>query len=104
MSVLFGWQLVQAKGTPGSHGAHMGATATFGLTVACTSCHPNNTLNGHLTGAVELNGFTYSTSLTDYTSGTFGRCTTTTCHNNGRGTAVQTPVWGAASVCPATRW
>ena len=86
------------KGTPGSHGAHMAATTNFGLTVACTSCHPNNAgNNGHLNGSVALNGFTYSTSLTDYTSSTFGRCTTTTCHNNGRGTAVQTPVWGTVS-------
>jgi predicted CxxxxCH...CXXCH cytochrome family protein len=88
------------KATPGSHGAHMNATGTFGITsIACTSCHPNNTLNSHLSGAVNLNGgFVYSTSLTDYTSATFGRCTTTTCHNNGKGTAVQTPVWGTASV------
>jgi predicted CxxxxCH...CXXCH cytochrome family protein len=87
------------KGTPGSHGQHMAAATTFGIsTVACTSCHPNNAgNNGHLNGSVALNGFTYSTSLTDYTSSTFGRCTTTTCHNNGRGTAVQTPVWGTAS-------
>lgn len=87
------------KVTPGSHGAHMNAAGTFGITtIACTSCHPNNVgSNGHLNGSVSVNGFTYSTSLTDYTSGTFGRCTTTTCHNNGRGIAVQTPVWGATS-------
>ncbi|MDZ4185070.1 MAG: CxxxxCH/CxxCH domain-containing protein [Desulfuromonadales bacterium] len=87
------------KTTSGSHGPHMNAAGTFGITsIACTSCHPNNTLNGHLNGTVDLNGgFAYSASLTDYTSTTFGRCTTTTCHNNGRGTAVQTPVWGTAS-------
>ena len=87
------------KGTPGSHGPHMNAAGTFGITtIACTSCHPNNAgNNGHLDGSVGLNGFTYSTSLTDYTSSTYGRCTTTICHNNGRGTAVQTPVWGVSS-------
>jgi predicted CxxxxCH...CXXCH cytochrome family protein len=84
------------KGTPGSHGAHMNAAGTFGITtIACTSCHPNNTLNNHLNDAVNLNGgFAYNASLTDYTSSTFGQCTTTTCHNDGRGAAVESPVWG----------
>ncbi|PLX96036.1 MAG: hypothetical protein C0621_02520, partial [Desulfuromonas sp.] len=87
------------KGTPGSHTAHMGASGTFGLTVACISCHPDNSGdNGHLTGAVDLNGgFAYTTSLSDYTDVTYGQCTTTTCHNDGKGSAVQSPVWGTAS-------
>ncbi|MDT8442159.1 MAG: CxxxxCH/CxxCH domain-containing protein [Desulfuromonadales bacterium] len=86
------------KGVPGSHGAHMAANGTFGLNVNCASCHPDNSGdNGHLTGVVELNGFTYSASLSDYGDTTYGRCTTTVCHNDGKGSAVQTPVWGAVS-------
>ena len=49
-----------------------------------------------ITGTVGLNGFTYSASLTEFTSASFGQCTTTTCHNDGKGSAVQTPVWGRA--------
>jgi hypothetical protein len=52
----------------GSHAAHMGATGTYGLTVACVSCHPDNGVNnGHMTGTAELANMTalsYSAALT----------------------------------------
>jgi hypothetical protein len=39
----------------GSHGAHMAAAGSYGISVACGSCHPDNTgLFDHMDGAVAL--------------------------------------------------
>ena len=87
----------------GSHGAHMAASGSYGISMACGSCHPDNTgLFDHMDAAV-----TFSIASTGYTGnaaapyGTpFGSCTTSTCHNDGTGSAVATSTWGTSIAGP----
>jgi len=84
----------------GSHDEHMGATTTFGLAVACTSCHGTLPVsNAHLNNVVNFAaGMNYTPAATDV-GGTLGSCSTSTCHNDGTAaaTAVPTPTWNTAS-------
>ncbi|MDT8442635.1 MAG: CxxxxCH/CxxCH domain-containing protein, partial [Desulfuromonadales bacterium] len=87
----------------GSHGAHMAAAGTYGIPVNCDSCHPNNgTAYGHMTGSValSLSNLTYSAGTAAPYNTTFGACSTTTCHNDGQGSAVATSTWGTAIADP----
>jgi predicted CxxxxCH...CXXCH cytochrome family protein len=72
----------------GSHDEHLNASGTFGInTIGCTSCHPNHGATmDHRDGSNDIN-FSYAASS----------CTTSTCHNNGKGTAVPTPAWNTPS-------
>lgn len=76
----------------GSHTAHMGAAGTFGINmIVCTSCHIDNGTNtAHLDNAVDFQvGVPYNSVTTT--------CTTTSCHTDGAGSAVETPTWGTPS-------
>jgi predicted CxxxxCH...CXXCH cytochrome family protein len=87
----------------GSHGAHMAAAGTYGITVDCVNCHVDNTgSDGHMTGAVDLTavGGTYSGNLPSPYGTPFGTCQTSTCHNDGTGTAVVTSTWGTSIAGP----
>lgn len=80
------------------HDAHMTANTNFGRNITCTDCHSNNTGNyGHFMvggvprGYVDFSGtvfFRYTTAdrIIPGTRNT-GYCTTSVCHNDGRGTA-----------------
>lgn len=77
----------------------------------CTPCHvfnsPNH-INGSINfiGAISYNSATLTPEQLTTVGGTnaFGKCNTTVCHNDGRGTAVPTPDWNqtAASVGKTT--
>jgi predicted CxxxxCH...CXXCH cytochrome family protein len=81
----------------------MNATATFGMTIGCTSCHPDwQTVPnyGHMSGSVNLvnmTGLTYGGTVGIPYGAPFGGCTTTTCHANGKGVAAPSPTWGVVS-------
>lgn len=80
------------------HDAHVTANTNFGRNITCTDCHSNNTGNyGHFMvagvprGYVDFSGtvfFRYTTAdrIIPGTRNT-GYCTTSVCHNDGRGTA-----------------
>ncbi|TYO97132.1 putative CxxxxCH...CXXCH cytochrome family protein [Geothermobacter ehrlichii] len=106
----------------GTHPNHLNATATFGLTITCDKCHPDNTGNyGHFiksTGpttvnqAVQFGGTVitgaqqspvvdgkYSGEVALPNTG-YGTCGTTACHNNGQGGAPNnsTYTWGTTNI------
>jgi len=85
----------------GSHTEHVSIAGTFGINpIDCNSCHPDNgTLYGHMDEAVDVSVTApgYAGTLTAPWGTTFGTCTTSDCHNEGTGSAVETPVWGTAS-------
>ena len=101
----------------GSHSPHMNASGTFGVTITCTSCHPDNSGNnahfisdGIPAGQVNLSGtvtFTYTGDVT-IPGSTVGSCGTNACHNNGKGGSpvVSTYNWGTSladcSICHLT--
>ncbi|PNU19659.1 hypothetical protein C2E25_11180 [Geothermobacter hydrogeniphilus] len=110
------------KMATGTHGNHLNATATFGLTVTCDKCHPDNTGNyGHfikttapttVNQAVQFGGTVitgaqlspvvdgkYSGEVALPNSG-YGSCGTTACHNNGQGGAPNnsTYTWGTTNI------
>ncbi len=87
----------------GSHDAHAGT--------ACTSCHAAGTTattvptTGHADGNIDVTDG-YPANVTKHAAGTYtGTCSTASCHDNGTGTLVTTPVWGtnapACTVCHA---
>lgn len=103
----------------GTHGNHLNATATFGLTITCDKCHPDNTGNyGHFiatTGPTTVNQAVQFAGTVITAAGTgngkysgevglpdsgFGTCGTTACHNNGQGAAPNNPTytWGTTNI------
>jgi predicted CxxxxCH...CXXCH cytochrome family protein len=68
----------------GDHTKHIDASTLFGIdTVSCVSCHPDNTLTSHTTGAVLFSGVSYAGATTG--------CGTNTCHNDGVDQSTGTP-------------
>ncbi|WP_020674949.1 CxxxxCH/CxxCH domain c-type cytochrome [Geopsychrobacter electrodiphilus] len=106
----------------GTHANHLNATATFGLTITCTKCHPDNTgNNGHFIkttgpttvkqavqfGGTVITGAQTSPVVNGLYSGevalpntAYGSCGTTACHNNGQGGAPNnsTYTWGTTNI------
>jgi hypothetical protein len=80
----------------GSHGPHDAAANTFGVTIGCTACHPNNVANTHFVsggvpnGAVQINGTAITSQYTgelNLPSTAYGTCGTNDCHEDGSGNA-----------------
>ncbi|WP_170232846.1 CxxxxCH/CxxCH domain c-type cytochrome [Desulfuromonas acetexigens] len=77
------------------HMAHFNSTGTFvEWSVVCTKCHTNHvSSNQHFNGSVNfLSTMNYNGEVVVGDAG-FGTCTTTTCHQDGKGVAVETPMW-----------
>ncbi|BCR05571.1 c-type cytochrome [Desulfuromonas versatilis] len=79
-------------------------TAQFvGSQIFCADCHAHMAANGagHLDGDVDFKvAISYSGDMAiqdrsnpGIEGNEYGKCTTTTCHSNGQGSAVQTPMW-----------
>ncbi|MDZ4185548.1 MAG: CxxxxCH/CxxCH domain-containing protein [Desulfuromonadales bacterium] len=106
---------VGTKMTSGSHGQHIDAASKFGVTITCSSCHPNNVTDTHFigTGANTLAKLNKSVQFagiitTQYQgevnlpSTGVGTCSANQCHNNGKGANAITGFnWGTpvASDC-----
>ena len=87
--------------TTDSHTAHMGATATFGQTITCTSCHPNYAGNNrHMDGSVTVQVAKNSVTTVVASPTALNGCGTNDCHNNGVNLTTGTPgdyTWGTAA-------
>jgi len=94
-----------ASPTTGSHTAHYNASftqcaychkgAVAGTTLSTS--HNNNVIDVYNTTPGDL-GYTQAKTI----GSTFGKCTASTCHDNGKGDLVESPVWGAnAANCTA---
>lgn len=93
-----------------THSAHTGASATYGVTINCASCHDAATnwatktkpASNHIDGTFDIGGtvtLTYGGSLP--TGSSFGSCGTNACHEDGQGNASVEEagdgyVWGTA--------
>ncbi|MHC4815764.1 MAG: CxxxxCH/CxxCH domain c-type cytochrome, partial [Planctomycetota bacterium] len=88
----------------GSHDEHLNAQPTYGLIANCSDCHVSNSGNpDHMDGAVELamaTTVTYTGNLNAPYGSPYGTCTTSTCHNDGTGSAVETSAWGTTITDP----
>ena len=88
--------------TSGSHDEHLAAVG-----VACNDCH-DGAVQGSTAPAehMDLDVDVYDASAgdlgypTDKTKGSaYTNCTTASCHDDGTGTTIATPVWGTAGDC-----
>jgi predicted CxxxxCH...CXXCH cytochrome family protein len=89
----------------GRHDMHVNNAAVIGDNIACTACHPDNTLTGgnahtlnagNTQGVVQVGGSkanTYNGELA-LPNTAYGACTASQCHNNGKGSNVTSPSWG----------
>ena len=86
----------------GSHAKHTTAT--------CTDCHNAGTTQtakpstGHADGKITVNNG-YPATITPHAAGTYdanAKCTSASCHDNGKGVPATTPVWGATGVPACT--
>jgi len=83
----------------GSHAKHNDTT--------CIDCHAAGTTQitkpttGHLDGTITVtNGYPVTAK---HAAGSYsGKCSTASCHDNGKGVVVTTPVWGATNVPACT--
>jgi predicted CxxxxCH...CXXCH cytochrome family protein len=83
-----------------SHTPHIAASGTFfSGGAACNWCHTHNgPSTDHLNATINVNatmGYTGS-NLGVTQAPAYGACSTTTCHQNGKGVAVATPAWNAS--------
>jgi predicted CxxxxCH...CXXCH cytochrome family protein len=77
----------------GSHGAHLAAAGTYGISVACSDCHgADPSATDHRNSQVDfaLAGTGYGGNAASPYGTPFGSCTTTDCHNDGTRSAVAT--------------
>jgi len=91
-------------GFKGSHGKHI-PTATTAVST-CAPCHVNaaSYSTKHRNGFIHVSSVGYSKGKSFAQSGapTSGTCSTASCHDNGKGTLVVTPTWGASTVPACT--
>lgn len=96
------------------HATHYGAEGTIvktGFFGMCASCHTH-----WMAGSNHFNGDVGLLAAMNYSGGvtvgdtSFGTCTTTACHQNGKGVAMETPMWNRTpssaddcSLCHAAR-
>jgi predicted CxxxxCH...CXXCH cytochrome family protein len=98
-------KVTEAAGlTSGSHAAHLGTSGVNG----CGDCHTGAADDGssysstsHVNRLIDVSsGLTYTGSGAPGNG--YAACTTALCHDNGRGTAVPSPMWGdAVPACTA---
>ena len=84
----------------GSHTAHLNTTVT---SVACGDCH-SGAVEGSNAGTAHRDNDIDTVASLGYTQNkakgsAFESCATASCHDDGMGTVVATPVWGTASAC-----
>lgn len=95
-------KVTEASGlTSGSHAAHLGSTGVSG----CGDCHTGAANDASSYNSVEhINRFidvANAYSADGEPGNGYGACLVASCHDDGTGSMVTTPVWGSSTACSA---